>query len=200
MQGMLARRSAQTGPKRRHPRYPVRAPALVEVSEPGRRRRLVKASLSDVSRAGLGLRAPLTRGGVAPGTRLVVRFWIGGRAFAVPAELVWFRPSNGENATLGVRLTLKGARPEARRAFRQWTREVERSRPAPGALPAREQLECRLAALTDSLDELIRRVADSDRLDQDALTEVDRAAERLQNAITALTLRTPRRRRLKASR
>lgn len=139
----------------------------------------------------MGLRADFTQE-VKPGVSLTIRFWTDGRAFSLPADVVWTRESSEEHATIGVRLSLKRARPEVRRAFRDWTASVAKSRGAPGALPAREQVECRLAALIGELDALTRLLADGDALDDAALREIDVNAERLQNAITALELRANR--------
>jgi hypothetical protein len=154
-------------------------------------RKLVRGNLTDVSRSGMGLRVEIPE--VASGARLLIRFWTEGRSFTVPGELVWTREDATDHATAGVRLALHRAPNDARRAFQRWARDVERTRPAPGALPPREQVECRIAALSGSLDELLELLASERTLDERALQQVDIAAEALQNAITALELRDRRR-------
>lgn len=177
--------------QRRHPRYPQRSPALVEVEQAKRRSRIVRGTLSDVSRDGIGLRLVLVEPLAKPGTHVVIRFWSAGKAFSVPANVIWStQDSADKDATVGVRLALRRARPEARRAFRRWAAAMERARESPGALPGREQLECRLAALTGELEGLFRLIEGDDELDESALREVDASAERLQNAITVLQLRS----------
>jgi hypothetical protein len=177
---------------RRAPRYPQRAPALVEIAYDKQGSRVVRGTLSDVSRNGMGLRLVTEEPIAAPGTHVVIRFSSGGEVFSVPADVVWSTQESGDkDATIGVRLALKRARPQARKAFQRWTAEMEKSR-SPGGLPAREQLECRLAALTGELEVLFRLVDGDDELDDAALHEADAAAERLQNAINALQLRSRR--------
>lgn len=151
---------------------------------------MLRGTLSDVSRDGLGLRLVLPEPIAEPGTRVVIRFWSGQEAFSVPADIVWSTQDLADkDATVGVRLALKRARPSARRAFQRWAASMERSR-APGALPAREQLECRLAALSGELEVLFQLIQSEDALDEAALREADAAAERLQNAINVLQLRS----------
>jgi hypothetical protein len=180
---------SQRTQQRRSPRYPQRAPALVEIEQSKRGSRILRGTLSDVSKNGLGLRLVLAEPIAEPGTHVVIRFWSEGEIFSVPADVVW-SSQNGEDsdATVGVRLALKRARPEARRAFQRWAAAMERTR-APGALPPREQLECRLAALTGELEVLFKLIEGDEALDEASLREADAAAERLQNAINVLQLR-----------
>lgn len=187
---MRTQRTATATNTRRAPRYPQRAPALVEIDQERRGKRIVRGTLSDVSRNGIGLRLVLPEPVAVPGTHVVIRFWSEGEAFSVPADVVWSAQNASEqDATVGVRLALQRARPPARRAFRRWAAAMERTR-APGALPAREQLECRLAALTGELAVLFQLIQSEDALDEAALREADAAAERLQNAINVLQLRS----------
>lgn len=188
---LVMRATRNAAPKRRHPRFPVRAPALLELVH-ARGRKIVRGQLSDVSEAGMGIRAELPEDVAKPGVEVTIRFYSDGRNFTVPADVVWAREGADDHATLGVRLALKRARPEAREAFKAWTKSVAQARRTPGALPAREQVECRLAALVGELDALLTLLADGEDLDDDALREVDVSAERLQNAITALELRANR--------
>lgn len=179
---------------RKHPRFPVHAPATIEVPL-AKGRAVVKGSLSDLSRGGVCVRASVPSLRVAPGSEIVVRFKIEGRSFSLPGHLIWTRSFDPAEASAGVRLDLERASAAARRAFTNWTLELERSRSGPGALPPREQLECRLAALTGSLDQLLGRLdEEGDALDGGALHDIDIAAEHLQNAITALELMRTRRR------
>lgn len=152
----------------------------------------MRGQLSDVSLAGMGIRAPIPEALVKPGVRLLIRVYSEGRAFSLPAAVVWTREYSDDYATVGLRLSLKSARPEARKAFRTWTRQMAKARGAPGALPAREQVECRLAALMGELDGLAHLLAEGDGLDDGTLREIDAAAERLQNSINALELRARR--------
>lgn len=177
-------------PKRRHPRYPCRAPALIELMGGKRGTRTIRGSLSDISRNGMGLRVVAPETLAAAGMRVLIRFWHVGKTFSIPAEIVWARDGSMEHATLGVRLALQRAAPKARQAFRRWAAAVERERATPGALPVREQLECRLAALTGELERLYDILEGDGALDGSALREVNSAVERLQNTITTLQLRS----------
>lgn len=148
---------------------------------------IVPGTVCDVSRAGVGIRADLPP---ARDPRIVVRFWAGGKSFRIPGDLVWTGGRSTDCATLGVRLAVRRARPTAREAFRHWTSDVARSRTGPGALPAREQVECRLAALLGELNQLLELLDGASPLDAPALAAIDAAAEELQNAITQLQLRS----------
>lgn len=147
---------------------------------------MVRGSLCDVSRAGMGLRAKLPES--VQGSQVLIRFRVGERSFTIPGDLVWTRQSNADHATVGVRLALHRARPRARASFRRWARELERSGTPAGALPAREQVECRLALLMGELDSLLGLLDGNAALDPEALKAIDTSAEGLQNAITRLRL------------
>lgn len=53
-------------------------------------------------------------------------------------------------------------------------------------LPVRERLECRLALLAGSLEELFQLLEEEAALDDQTLDGVDVAAERLRDAVSAL--------------
>lgn len=173
---------------RKEPRYTVQTAATLEVPrEKGRT--LVKADVRDLSRGGICVRAPGPVLRASEGNEIVIRFRLDGHTFSLPGRLVWARAIDAGEACAGVRLDLRRAAVAARRIFDGWMREVELARESEGAPPPREQLECRLAALTGSLDDLLMRLAnDAEPLEARALAEIDQAAEHLQNAITGLEL------------
>lgn len=153
---------------------------------------MLRGQLRNVSRGGLclGMRTGAERDALQ-GASVVVRFWADGRAFSLPATVVWCRSEESDDL-VGVKLDLRRAQGETRDAFERWAREIEETsmpEPDPQGPPISEQVECRLAALFGSVQDLVERLADGEDLDERGLVAVDRAAEALQNACTALQLR-----------
>ena len=76
-----------------------------------------------------------------------------------------------------------------RRAAKCQPRRPRRARSLE-SVPLREQLECRLAALTGALAVLLELLDNERDLDAAALRQADQSAERLQNAINVIELRS----------